>query len=171
MGKHNGSKAKRGSDAITPPTVEIKRPAFTPQATVSHVSTGVQNPLTQPTQHGYQQINVPLNSVYPFPQSAIFPQTPVQQQSFLPTYFPPSPVFEQSATTPGNTATSTLDHVASSLQTIVKRLDGIDSKMAQLSSIQASIIQINQRLDSMDSRINDIEQSTAFGSSKFDLIE
>jgi TolA-binding protein len=70
-----------------------------------------------------------------------------------------SPVFSQNMTQ--NTTTDCL-------QTIIQRLDSMDSKLSQLNKIQSSVSIITERLSSMESKIRDIEQGHSFVSSQYD---
>ncbi len=56
------------------------------------------------------------------------------------------------------------------LQSILSRLDKMDSKLNQLNNIQTSVNKINERLNAMDRKIADIENGQKFVGEKYDTL-
>ena len=151
MGKSN----KRGSEVITPPTVEPKRQTQQSTATSSQDNVSTQHHTM--TQYGSF--------------SPMYQYTPTYHQPFLPGILPVTPSANNAPLSPSIQPSPDATQLVTSLQAIVHRLDAMDTKLSQLSAIQTSINKINQRLDGIDKRLLEVEQSTSFVSDKFDEIE
>lgn len=136
---------KRKKDNISPATdnKEPKRKMAT--------NTNFPNNSTQPnvSQVGQSFMLPPIPPMYSSPTYYMNPQTsPILQQ-------PPPP-----------TPTMNVDM----LQCIIQRLDSMDSKLGQLSSIQERVNKITDRLNNMEQKITDMEHSQSFMSDQYDKV-
>jgi len=94
----------------------------------------------------------------PTATSGLLPPTQVYQYPQTPQYYSAPPLFNQ------------LQQSPDPLQGILQRLETMDTKLNQLTSIQASVNKITQRLDNMDAKIGEIEQSQRFISQQYDTV-
>lgn len=107
--------------------------------------------------------NSQVNNVVTQPIGPQISQTqPLTPQQFM----MPSPFQFPQYMTSGNSPS----HTDSVLQTLLHKIENIESKMGQLSEIRSSVNKITQRLDSMDKRICEIEHSQKHISDQYDSV-
>ncbi|KAL4236294.1 hypothetical protein ACF0H5_004681 [Mactra antiquata] len=109
--------------------------------------------------------NASTSQTTPSTPAGTTPQTP--QQVLFPHPFPYSP-YVMNANSPTFSQQTQSMANPDSIQTIIQKLERIDSKLGQLDKIQSTVDQITTRLNTMETKISEIEHSQQFISTQYE---